>query len=308
MAYETGSSTGGEDLIGKINNFAVANGWTSHRNTSTDVCISHGDLYQNINWSGNINMKAATGFDSGAAYNVQPGQALETQVALAMAGSFVAYHLFTNATGDYIHIVVEVNPNWFRHLAFGILNKGSSYTGGEYSAAVHQVSGVAWTNTDCLALFSQATLSTGSEDYRVGSIRGVFDGISNPWMAMNNYNHHSSRLCIGTDNNNTTGSGANSAYKEWNNFYRDWRIFSPSVTNALNSFAPIHFFADRTDDLWSPMGSVFDIRTCTMRSFKPNDEITIDSDTWIVFPGSAKSNSWSADTSYYIGYAYRKIV
>lgn len=308
MAYETGVAADSTDFLAKLHAFAVANGWTSHRNTSTDSCLSKGELYQNINLSTNINMQAATGFDSGAAYNAQPGRALETQVALYTTGSFSAYHLFTNATGDYIHAVIEVDSNWFRHLCFGILHKCSVYTGGEYTAAVHQVTGHSWVSTDCLALFSQQTLSTGSEDYRTGSIRGVFDGISNPWMSMNNYNQHSSRIGIGTDNNSSIIFNAGSAYKEWCHFYRDWRVLSPNTINEQITFAPIHFFAQRANELWSPMGHVMDVRTCVMDNYTPSQEVLIGNDVWMVFPGSSKSDSYSADTSYNHGYAYRKIV
>lgn len=308
MAYQTGTAIDGSNFLSILNTFAVANGWTSNRNTSTDVNLSKGSLYENINWDGvdDIRFKAATGFDVGQAYNNQPGQAIDTQLITNMQGSYTAYHLFTDAIGDYIHCVIEVDPNWYRHFAFGILEKCSTYTGGEYSCAIYQALGDAWTGTNVLKLFASGVSGIGPEN-STGVIRGDIDAISDTWLSTNYILHHGNRRGIGTDTNMTTAS-FNSNYADWHEFYRDWRIYSPNTINAITTFAPIHFFADRTNGLWSPMGHVKDVRTCVMNSFTPSEEVVLGADTWIVFPGSAKSDSYSADVSYNHGYAYKKII
>ena len=52
MAYETGASTGPNDLLGKLRLFAIAQGWTINRWTTVgsgrELCLSKGSAYYNM--------------------------------------------------------------------------------------------------------------------------------------------------------------------------------------------------------------------------------------------------------------------
>ena len=186
MAYQTGSSSGETDLLSKIHTFATANGWTSNRNTATDINLSKGNLFQNIHidGTGTWQMKAALGFNSGAAWNAQTNQALTTQKAYGLVGSYTRYHFFTNVANDYIHIVVEVDPGYYKHLCFGIIDKCSSFVGGEYSSSVSQLTTQDLDFYDNGFLFSGGDGISGQGGEFNSTIRADYDSITNTWLLL----------------------------------------------------------------------------------------------------------------------------
>lgn len=302
MAYETGSSTGASDLLGKINTFAVANGWTSNRNTSTDVCVSKGSLYENINWNevSTISLKAATGFDGGAEYTAQPGQSLLTQKVINIPTLFTAYHLFTNATGDYIHCVILVSPNQCRHLCFGKMDTQAAGTiGGEYSATTYHKTTHSHSHGETLRLFGSSANNLDTERYYCSTIRASYDDVSNTWLTVNNIVYNADLRAVGTD---STFLGSTQIYT----LYRDWIYLAGESDQGIQVFNPIVVYVDRTNSLWSQLGIIRDLRCCNIKFYSPGQEVTIDAETWIVFPVTAKGDGTALSGNY--GYAYRKIV
>lgn len=303
MTYQVGSSTGETDLLAKIHTFAVTAGWTSNKNTSTYINLSKGNLYQNIfiDGSGTFYMKAAEGFDTGLAWNAQPTQSYLEQISLYLTGSYTKYHLFTNSTGDYIHIVVEVDPGYFKHFGFGLLDKTSSYAGGEYSVSVYHEN----TRTLDAAQSSVLFMGAGNAAYlgavRGSTIRAVYDGATSHWLALQVFPHSS----VEQEGQGTDSPQANNNLSK---LFEDWYKYGITTYNQLTPLAPIVLFAGRAANLSSPLGVVKDLRTLTIENFNPSQEVTIGSDTWIVFPKTRKSSALGFDNSENYAYAYKKIV
>ena len=50
-----------------------------------------------------------------------------------------------------------------------------------------------------------------------------------------------------------------------------------------------------------------DARGINIRNFASKQEVTVGSDTWVLFPISKRTTAASTDTSYYSGVAYKKV-
>jgi hypothetical protein len=52
-----------------------------------------------------------------------------------LTGPLSAWHLFSNATGDYIHVAVNTNADFWSHFSFGLVDKGAmTHSGAAYVA------------------------------------------------------------------------------------------------------------------------------------------------------------------------------
>ncbi len=56
------------------------------------------------------------------------------------------------------------------------------------------------------------------------------------------------------------------------------------------------------------LGNIPDIRGIDIFNFSAEQEITIGSDTWIVFPQTIRTEANIVDRSYYQGFAYKKVI
>ena len=74
--------------------------------------------------------------DSDITYSTVPGQRSSTRMGFfTNNGPYTAYYLFQH--NNCIHAVIEIIPNVFTHMSFGVINKvaDASWTGGEYITA-----------------------------------------------------------------------------------------------------------------------------------------------------------------------------
>lgn len=139
MAYETGASSGIDDLMSKLVTFLTGQGWTINKNTwPTWVSVNKGDCYVNFqkNAFGTITFNdangvsrtdnrlmawIASGFEDTSG-NAQPdclpltnGQRKVTMNDLT--GPLPSYHFY--ADGNYCHVVVQTRAGCYNHLSFG---------------------------------------------------------------------------------------------------------------------------------------------------------------------------------------------
>jgi hypothetical protein len=292
MAYQTGTATGTADLLDKLNTFAAASGWTLNRRDANSLSISKGTVYQNLWEDGTqIKMYLATGYDGGLAWNAQPGANPFTQVSREMSGSFSTYHFF--ADGDYIYIVVEVDPGLFKHMAFGKIHKCSAYDGGEFSSAVL---------VDDLAFGRYHGLFGCWEDTLSGNLLAVntlrLNGVDSmpQWRQLNINTSFDDYIVKSTE--------------FWFNFglsttqyYKDWFDNSPNTETQQTILIPVHLFVERPSSLFSPLGYVDDLRLVNMSTINPGASRTIGANEWLCFP--IKSKGVSPSNNY--GYAYKII-
>jgi len=161
MAETTGSATDLEDLMTKFLTWAVASGWTQDEAINTfdsgrQCAISKGTCFVQFRWStsapNSIAMYQSTGYtgstragsmpgDSGSGYNtnnstLEANITVERCVELVGNGAIANYYFNTNSTGDYLHVVIEVGTQAYRHFGCGTsIEKFSDWdtmTGGAY--------------------------------------------------------------------------------------------------------------------------------------------------------------------------------
>lgn len=156
MAYETGTAIDAEDLLTKLHDFALANGWTIAKKTATLLFLNKGICHVAIEKSTyaytdyqdalgvglgktdtEFKMALATSLDAGrTTYWGHPGSLVTSNNNTAqscvndLAGSIDEYHFFTDAASTYIMCAVRTNIDHWRHFGFGLVAKGDFTHGG----------------------------------------------------------------------------------------------------------------------------------------------------------------------------------
>lgn len=290
MAYQTGTASGTTDLLDKLNAFAVANGWTLNRRDSDSLSISKGTVYQNLWEDGTqIKMRLATGYDSGAAWNAQPGGNPWTQMSREMSGSFAQYHFF--ADGDYLYIVVEVDPGLFKHLAFGVINKCAAYDGGEFSCVV-----ILDNNSRPHGLFSCSDDAANGVIYQAMNTLRLNNVDAQPEWRQLNTNLAETAFIVKSSEFYFAAAGRN-------DYYKDWIDNSPNTATQQTILIPVHLFVERSSSLYSPAGYFDDLRLVNMDGINPGESKMIGSNEWLFFP-VWKKGIWPSNN---YGYAYKKV-
>lgn len=307
MAFQTGTSTGPADLISKLATFAAANGWTVSPATNGSVFINAArDLYFGVAaGTFTIFVKGATGYSAGATWDNQPGgspDALSPTQVNDCGGPHKLYYFF--GTEQYLHVVIEVVTNKFKHFVFGQLEKNSTYTGGAYfDGSFHDMTGGINTNFPDASphryLFD--TFGNGATG-GTGRIRVDIDGKTNNWM------NYGSSGAFSTESNMVKG-----ATRTQYSLMAALQIASPNSFNQRTVLTPILIAAARGSGLFSLIGAPKDLRLVNMRDFNPGQIMTIGSDEWYVFPQTQKTlvfntNSSTLPSSGLYGYAYKKVV
>lgn len=305
MAYQLTNATSVEDLLNKIAAFAVIAGWTERRNTlaagvRTVTLQKSGD---NINFwtpsTSELRVRGAVGYDSGAAANAQPDQAVSNAICNLGTGPFSNVFMFAgNSPAEYVHVVVEIASGIFREISFGELVKFGTFTGGTFFDAVNWQSGTQADSTFSNShhrLFDNGTDSNGAGG---GGVRCDVDGNANyfaPFRAKTLYATPVASGGVGSANSSTLGETGD----------RLINFATRSINNLTGNtpLQPITVRVERADNYWSNIGEVPGIRFVNMERFNPGDEFTIGSDVWKVFPWIRKAYV-GADQPYSGNYAF----
>ena len=251
----------------------------------------------------------------------------KTAICGSMTQSFINYHLFTNATGDYIHCVIEETAGYFRHFAFGQLTKYCTFTGGQYVQGTFwpeaSAGGLDFGTTEALIPFGANGMDATSSYYNVrgfNSFRADLDSVTNKWILQTKsqsvsqpagYFGMTSYCNDQTNNSRASNQSAGSANAQtlFGDIFYDG---APMAWNGVAPLCPLMVTATRsTINLWSLLGEFPDVRYINIKNLSPGDEITLGADTWKVFPIFCKSNTWvsgqATPLSYEHGLAYKKI-
>ncbi|WP_373840493.1 hypothetical protein [Glaesserella sp.] len=142
MAYQTGTAESAQMLLDELGHFIHRSGWKversvralhlTHQNGKDKWVIEHAD--------GIIYTVPCTEFRIGASALAQLGtpaiagnavEAIHTRTTELGKGNFVSYDFFV--TPEYIHVVVEIEADRFRHFGVGLLQKEMEFVGGQYA-------------------------------------------------------------------------------------------------------------------------------------------------------------------------------
>ena len=335
MAYETGTAASPGELLAKLFNFASANGWVIDDDIADDTkSPARGSFHKNNIYvcftftTDLIHLYPARGFTaSGTVEGAHPNSAFATQgtstitglPCAAMAGPLTAYYFFEDEV--YLHVVINVDGDHYRHFGFGESIKAGNWTGGEYFY------GSRWI----------ATGSNGAGSPGASGNYGAFNGYGG-----NTVSFAGGMFVFGTQNGGVELPGSSVVGSKWgycstysggtpgldidgfryNRFY-NLSSNSGGITSRLlgtgisehNGFVPLvpmnYALVDTAplpDNMYF-LGSYPDVRAVNLRSLAPGQEYVIDTDTWVVFPVIRKDyvNSTTQCSANH-GIAYKKVV
>lgn len=283
--------------------------YTSFRwDNTTKFRLAH---YQSTGFSGpSVAPHLHTG-DSGNGSTTSPATT-GRRTNFDIQGPFQAYHFFGGeGSNPYVHIVVEVSANVFRHFGWGNLDKFNDWVGGEYVyGGLWDLSTTGGTPIDNPAssahslLLDSCTTTADSATMRVEGLPG--QGGTGKWGVL------TENATAGND----TAAIARVSLKGcsrsggWG-YPLAW--MPTSQVNAYKPLIPIDVFYFRetgTPDTWYPLGRQPDVAIVNMKNLTVGEEITLGADTWKCFPWAKKQYTVTpplAIESWNAGIAYRKI-
>ena len=332
MAYETGTANSPGDLLVKLLDFALLNGWTIDEDIISDAqtppqgAIHRNNVYVSFYFfSDVIKMYPARGYtvssDPGEHPESRYNDTLTTQTTgiqiNGLTGPFSAYHFFEDDT--YIHIVVSLSNGSYRHFGFGEMTKFGDWQGGEYFYGHFWNQGatvidVPTSTTHAPGLTARSQQTTGQYN------RPVFYAKKNDNSAMPGARAadafwFSVMNTKTTDQNDADSRLVNTAYIITSG---DGGMASPLIPigrsqfNGFVGMVPIHFASidlDQTPDNLYFLGTAPDVRGVNVGALQGSNEYIIGSDTWMVFPMTRANGSTTSDEEYSanMGYAYRRV-
>lgn len=326
MSYLTGTATDVDDLMSKLSTFAQANGWTlnkfvagSGNGSSSETYLSKGVtfvIYQAQLIGGNntyhgvfqpldhprLQVYVATGFNGANSAAGQPGTSLAKETNWLLP-NMTAFHFFTDPTKEYLHIVVEVIANEFRHIQIGLMEKIGAYDGGQYNQSTAPGQNVN-------VISDPINFQHSYPWTQIGQVTGTFQFIR---VNIDGVDWKSSRF------NNTTSAWTPplqmAAQGAWLDNHFDVRFFGnqdsqPNTFNSTVVLFPIPAFISRSATQRAPVGKPFDLRMANIKNVSPSTAIFFGGDEWLIFPFVQKKNPFIRDAlpnSGFLAFAYLKV-
>ena len=332
MAYETGASTGPNDLLDKLRLFAIAQGWTVNRWTTVgsgrELCLSKGAAYYNmrsyqnetviVNGSSStlrygISINGSDGFASGNAWDRQPGYPVRPSGTagsdqghgyvpfVTSTGPFPSYYLFA-PDSKTIYLEVEVTTGTFQRMGFGTLDLFNSATpgGGRFFYATGGTGTV--TNSTTSTSWLGAEIDNSSYALEEVPFRATdYSGTANQCgsfvrAAFDSFDGWCGSAVQASSTNMAQACQGGGVHDK---IIRD---SSPNPMNGVGILTPNVVSVNRANEYLHPVGVVPGMRYMDMTNYLPGDEFTLGSDTWKVFPWYQKGGR-----SFQRGIAYKKV-
>lgn len=333
MAFSEGTALDFEQLIADISTFLQAHGWTEDRrdNVAGIVGWSKNSVFVSGRWDPAdpqaLSLHQATAAlpgagtepgdvtgDSGNGYNTTTSHTnsnlrSERHVDLGN-GPFPSFYIFENdASPAYVHIVVEISTDVFRHFGFGELNKvGDGWTGGEYLYGhVHDSGTELATNMTTLldGLFSS---TQGAEERQAGTMR--ITGFPNQEVGTKWGNVWGAPKNNATQPDDSDGDNKVGIQGGWRGgpFGTPWGMFSADKRTGLIPMYSIGcFYLDNVLNHAYFLGWQADVRGVNIRGIQPKEAIVVGGDTWYFFPASQRDLGNTSGTTAYSGIAYKRV-
>lgn len=221
----------------------------------------------------------------------------------SLIGPFPNLYMFSNAAGDYCHVVLEWSAGKFRHMAFGKVIKFGTWPGGNGS----YFAGSFWNQQ---GLGSNGSINQPTDanhalpfDNHVCNTSALLDWTLNYSNGTDSWIGPNEGLFGTVQHRQGRGSmrgGANRVFKN----------IQESLFTGLIPLAPIVLGAVKLSDTPTTVrivGQVPDMRMVNINHLTPAQEFSIGSDTWKVFPFASKGTTLGQESSAFAGIAYKKI-
>lgn len=326
MAYETGSSSGPNDLLDKLRAFLLANGWTINSFTALGsgyrLHVSKGSVFVNfrsyvaevISAANFINGSTTTnahygiagypsdGYNGSLGWNLQPGypnysSACQGGCMPGLTSAIPTYHFFAYPDSDEIYVVVEFVTNRFQMMSFGtILKYNAAAVGGRWMSMPGRDRDLA-TNVQ----------SSGGIDYSgAGSLIPFRSADYNDSMSS-----ASSLIRVNIDSHDGWAFEARSSAVSFSSigcasqgvWDADLVAGTVSPYNWQTQMVPHALLISRDSAIaYSPFGELRNFRRLDITNYLPAEEFSLGPDTWKTFPLFQKGGY-----SFTRGFALKKV-
>ena len=319
MAYFTGTALNITDLIDRIGtHVSTITGWTVVTNGSSRTFQNDGFEGIMAPQSGGhfgqdgISMDVRSTATGSHTLGVADWATNDAQTINPIMGpidpigaAITSYHVFVNEVVPQVYVVCEHGTGLYRHMAFGIIDKVGSWTGGAFVLMA----------------------SRGNPPYAFGSYEDQYDTFVG--MRTTSSLQYGGALSY-TDDTPALRWGRHAPLSSYSGDVRSFRTtgmawpFNRSTTqldpniieveqpNASTSISPMftpEIFLLRDGDFWSHAGYLSGMRFCNIRGYVPGQTITIDTDDWTFFPIFVKDEpdaSNFAEPGWMAGFAYKQ--
>lgn len=188
-------------------------------------------------------------------------------------------------TAQYLHVVVQIEAERFRHFGIGTLDKEGDYVGGQYAYGTYITNNYAYyQNSDHAYGFSPG--ANGNQ--AVVRADGIGGDTKSPWYfapnAVNDYNDLNKRdygkyiLTLGRASMSTNVS----------TYHPDAILvnYSQSKFGQVLIPCPHSLIAHGIDGVFRRLGILPDRYECTMRGIQPRQILTITGERWMIIPSA----------------------
>lgn len=327
MAYSTSTATDLADLLSDLMTFATANGWTQDLldTVNGELALHRSNVYVSMRWIVGtplaLSVHQALGYtggndggehpdDSGNGYNgvtAKSNGLLDDERSVPDIGDGpFTYHFFESDT--YLHVAVEISSGVWRHFGFGVLNpKRGDWTGGEYCYAHHHASNSLTSTVNQNLLDGLFLSTTDSVKRRAATLHA--EGLPGEPGASKWGQIWGNKSATTTEPDDSAGEDKvtlQGGYKA-GPIAQHFGFVAAGTTSGLVPMYPLAIFYLRASSAEVYLlGFVPDVRGVNISNFSPGQEITVGSDTWVVFPDSQKATS-GGNASFNRGIAYKKV-
>jgi hypothetical protein len=338
MAYQTGSATDLGDLLSKLDTFMVANGWTQNDFDDGATVAAEGfaqwnknSMHVGLKWvanaPNNMSIHQALGNggavfpgahtnDSGAGYNASFGTDAQLDDERCVNdigdGPFPSYYFFENdASPAYVHVVVEIASETFRHFGWGEMNKFNDWTGGEYCYGqfADEATNSSGVDTGHYVPFDGQQAASNALAQRNATIHAEGlpnQGVNEKWLL-----HMGGTADLdSTDRLDTAGEIKRITFGGLRSgpiAYGFGEFRSDVSTGHIPLYPLAIFLRDFTNNYCYFLGDIPDIRGVDIFHFTPGQEVTVGSDVWLFFPLVRRTEDNVVGRTYYLGIAYKKV-
>jgi len=336
MSYINESVTSLQDFVTKLNTFLTGTpGWTQDQldtgagkwaihktGTGMNLYISfrwdtsspnHLGIYQALGYTGG-NDPGNHPNDSGNGAISGTDSVIDNARNAPITNSPLQYWCFED--DHYAHVVVEAEENKYVHFGFGFLDKLGDWTGGEYCYGFKfynlnsTLAGIRGSNSFLLDGLTKDNDPSGQVDREFYCATVHAEGLPNQGGSGKWAVHMGDQLSTSLGNDRAAVARIQTTCGFRGGLIaRGFGRFAANSEKALIPAYPIGCFHwDRTDDAVRFLGWQKDVRGVNIQHFVGGDEVTVGSDTWVLFPSYFKQTGVTATgTTAWQGIAYKKV-
>lgn len=293
MAYQTGTAKTPSELFTKLAEFAKAQGWVVDKTVNNELYLHNDDGYWSFVLSAQSNFLLVyvnSGFDKSKGADAQPGSSknnsfttIETATTQLHSGNYVSYDFF--GTKQYLHIVVQIEADKFRHFGIGTLDKDGEYVGGQYTYGT-SIQGRYGHYQDTDHIYGFANGKNGNQ--AVVRADGISGATKSPWyfapyavtdfgsIETSNYGKYILTL------------GRASMVQDFKTYHPDKLLvtFSQSTFGQALIPCPHSLIAHGIDGVFRRLGILPDRYECTMRGVQSRQILEIAGERWMIIPSA----------------------